>query len=112
MKADFEFHRKIVDLTGNVLMQNLTEVLHRTILAGMVHTTQQPRDERVRQDHDPIVHAIRDGNAEEAEAAMKWHLEWHIRCLRFGIRDANVSYADLQLMEDLHRLAQETEKSY
>lgn len=88
VKTDFEFHRKIVELSGNVLMLNLTEVLHRHILTGMVHTTPRKRDHAVsRRLHEAILHAIRDGKADEAEAAMKRHMTNVMNRLQFGIRD-------------------------
>ena len=47
IRLDFQFHRKLIDLTGNELMQNLMEVIHEFVMAGMVHTTPKPRNRAV-----------------------------------------------------------------
>lgn len=76
VRADFRFHQKIVELSGNVLMRNLIEVLHGYIMAGMVHTTPQPRNRpRSRAIHAAILEAIRKGDSDAAEQAMKRHMD-------------------------------------
>ena len=76
IQIDFQFHRAIVKLSGNVLMENLIEVLHEYIIAGMECTTPHPRDRHwSRPLHAAILKAIGDGDASAAEKAMKRHME-------------------------------------
>jgi GntR family transcriptional repressor for pyruvate dehydrogenase complex len=76
VRVDFQFHRRIVALSGNVLLQNLIEVIHEYVMAGMVHTTPKPRDHRwSRPLHAAILKAIRDGDGDAAEKAMKRHMD-------------------------------------
>jgi GntR family transcriptional repressor for pyruvate dehydrogenase complex len=75
IEVDFQFHRKIVELTGNELMQNIMQVIHEFVMAGMVHTTSNPRNRaKSRQLHGAILNAIRAGDADAAEEAMKVHM--------------------------------------
>lgn len=75
IRLDFQFHRKIVDIVGNDVMSNVMEVIHDFVMAGMVHTTPNPRNRaRSRKLHGTILDAIRTGDADAAEAAMKFHM--------------------------------------
>ena len=113
LKTDFAFHRKIVGLTGNILMQNVMEVLQPFVVAGMVHTTPQPRDYgHSRRHHEQILNAIRDGNADEAEAAMKRHMVLQLCRLPLNVRDiASADRGDMKIIEQLYKQAHESEKS-
>ena len=42
LRLDLQFHRKLIDITGNEVMQNLMEVIHEFVIAGMMHTTPKP----------------------------------------------------------------------
>ena len=75
VRADFRFHRKIVELSGNPLLTNLIEVIHEYIMAGMVRTTPKPRDRSwSRPLHGAILKAIRAGDPDAAEKAMQRHM--------------------------------------
>lgn len=75
IRADFRFHRRIVELGGNTLLTNLIEVIHEYIMAGMVRTTPKPRDHSwSRPLHSAILKAIRAGDPDAAEKAMKRHM--------------------------------------
>jgi GntR family transcriptional repressor for pyruvate dehydrogenase complex len=75
VRIDFQFHRKIVELSGNVLLANVIEVIHEHILAGMVETTPKPRDRSwSRPLHTAILRAIRAGDGAAAEKAMQRHM--------------------------------------
>src|SRR5271154_3029375 len=75
IRADFAFHRKIVEITGNELMRNIMQVIHEFVMAGMVHTTPRPRNrDRSQKLHGAIVDAIRAHDSEAAEKAMKFHM--------------------------------------
>ena len=76
IRLDFQFHRKLIDLTCNELMQNLMEVIHEFVMAGMVHTTPKPRNRAVsRRFHRAILDAIRAADPQAAEAAMRAHMD-------------------------------------
>lgn len=76
IRCDFQFHRKLIDMTGNELMQNLMEVIHQFVMAGMVHTTPNPRNRAVsRRFHRDILDAIRAADPQAAEAAMRAHMD-------------------------------------
>jgi len=75
IQADFAFHRKIVAITGNELMQNIMQVIHEFVMAGMVHTTPSPRNHANSQRlHGSILKAICAHDPAAAETAMKVHM--------------------------------------
>ncbi|MBY0521948.1 MAG: FadR family transcriptional regulator [Gemmataceae bacterium] len=75
IEFDFRFHRKIVAITGNEMMENIMHVIHEFVMAGMIHTTPNPRNRRNSKAlHGAILDAIRSGDAEAAEKAMKAHM--------------------------------------
>jgi DNA-binding FadR family transcriptional regulator len=83
IRIDFQFHRKLIDLTGNELMQNLMEVIYEFVMAGMVHTTPNPRNRALsRRFHRAILDAIRAGDPEAAEEAMRAHMQGVVRRLQ------------------------------
>jgi GntR family transcriptional repressor for pyruvate dehydrogenase complex len=83
IQADFALHRKLVDITGNDLMRNIMQVIHEFVMAGMVHTTPKPRNRsNSRSLHGSIVEAIRAGDPDAAEEAMKIHMATVTRELR------------------------------
>ena len=76
VQTDFEFHRKIAACTGNQLLENALSVVQEFVLAGMVQTTPNPRNHNNSQRlHRRIFDAIRDHNLDEAEEAMKSHMD-------------------------------------
>jgi GntR family transcriptional repressor for pyruvate dehydrogenase complex len=92
MQLDFQFHRKIMALTGNPLMGSVLEVVQEFVLAAMVKTTPQPRDrEQSHRRHLSIVRAIRSGDPDAAEKAMEAHME-----------------RTLSLLEEMERQKQQT----
>src|SRR5262249_51724835 len=83
VRIDFRFHRKLIDIAGNEVMQNLMEVIHAFVMAGMVHTTPKPRDRGwSRGLHQAILDAVRSANPEAAEEAMRAHMEAVVRRLK------------------------------
>ena len=44
LELDFQFHRKVLEVAGNPLMQNLMEVIYEFVLTQMARTTPSPRD--------------------------------------------------------------------
>ena len=80
-EADFAFHRAIAAASGNGLLFDTLEQLAERVKGGMNVTlsltreASEQRRERVLDEHDRIVHAIRVGDAESAAIAMRYHLD-------------------------------------
>jgi GntR family transcriptional repressor for pyruvate dehydrogenase complex len=75
IRADFQFHRKIVEITGNEMMRNIMQVIHEFVMAGMVHTTPKPRNRsRSRLLHGAILDALQAHDPDRAEREMKAHM--------------------------------------
>jgi GntR family transcriptional repressor for pyruvate dehydrogenase complex len=82
MQLDFQFHRRLMAITGNPLMCSVLEVIQEFILAAMVQTTPKPRDRvQSHRRHLAIVEAIRAGDPDAAEIAMQNHMEHTVRML-------------------------------
>ncbi|MES2791966.1 MAG: FadR/GntR family transcriptional regulator [Planctomycetota bacterium] len=76
LEIDFRFHRKLVDIAGNELMQNVMEVIYEFVLAQMARTTPLPRDNDLgHRLHNEIVEAIRQRDPDAAERAMRTHMQ-------------------------------------
>jgi GntR family transcriptional regulator, transcriptional repressor for pyruvate dehydrogenase complex len=87
IRIDFQFHRKLIDIAGNEVMQNMMEVIHAFVMAGMVHTTPQPRDRTwSRPLHRGILDAVRSANPEAAEEAMRAHMEAVVGRLKAAVK--------------------------
>jgi len=85
LRLDLQFHRKLIDIAGNEVMQNLMEVIHDFVMAGMQHTTPKPRDRNwSRPLHRAILDAVRSANPDAAEAAMRAHMESVVRRLKIA----------------------------
>lgn len=75
LDLDFRFHKKLVEASGNPLMQNLMEVLCEFVIAQMAQTTPTPVDNELgRTLHRQIVSAVRQRDADAAERAMRQHM--------------------------------------
>jgi GntR family transcriptional repressor for pyruvate dehydrogenase complex len=75
LEIDFRFHRKLIDMSGNVLMKNLLEVIFEFVLAQMVRTTPSPRENQLgRKLHQEIVAAVKARDPNAAEQAMRLHM--------------------------------------
>jgi GntR family transcriptional repressor for pyruvate dehydrogenase complex len=82
MQLDFQFHRRLMAITGNPLLSSVLEVVQEFVLAAMVRTTPQPRDRtQSHRRHQAIVRAIRTGNPDVAEKAMQDHMDRTVRLL-------------------------------
>jgi len=76
IEFDFEFHRKLVEITGNELMVNVMQVVRDFVIAAMVHTTPKPRErEETSRFHLDILEGIRVGDPDAAEEAMQRHMD-------------------------------------
>ena len=76
IRADFAFHQKLIEISGNELMLNVIRVLQEFFLAAMAQTTRRPRDRDVsRPLHLAILEAVRVRSPEAAEKAMEAHME-------------------------------------
>lgn len=80
-EADFAFHRAIAAASGNGLLFETLEQLGERVKGGMNVTlsltreASEQRRDRVLDEHDRIVHAIRVGDADSAAIAMRYHLD-------------------------------------
>ena len=76
LELDFQFHRKLLEVAGNPLMQNLMEVIYEFVLTQMVRTTPSQRDNRLgRRLHKAIMTAVRNRDPEAAAKAMQQHMQ-------------------------------------
>ena len=83
LRFDLQFHRKLIDITGNEVIRNLMEVIHEFVRASMMHTTPKPRDRNwSRPLHRAILDAVRSANPDAAEEAMRAHMEAVVRRLK------------------------------
>lgn len=86
LQLDFCFHRKLIEIAANPLMQNMIEVIYEFVLAQMVRTTPSPRENELgRKLHRKILAAIVDHDAEAAERAMREHMEVILLRLKRGV---------------------------
>ena len=76
LQIDFRFHRKLIEIAANPLMQNLMEVIYEFVLAQMVRTTPSQKDNELgRKLHKAILRAIRQRDSDAAELAMRRHMQ-------------------------------------
>ncbi len=76
LEIDFRFHRKLLAIADNKLMQNLMEVIYEFVMAQMVRTTPTQKDNQLgRRLHKAIVKAIGEHDPDAAEAAMRKHMQ-------------------------------------
>ncbi|MES2632161.1 MAG: FadR/GntR family transcriptional regulator [Pseudomonadota bacterium] len=80
-EADFAFHHAIAVASGNGLLVEAIDQLKDRVVGGMNVTlsltreASEKRRDRVLDEHDRIVHAIRVGDSESAAIAMRYHLD-------------------------------------
>jgi GntR family transcriptional repressor for pyruvate dehydrogenase complex len=76
LEIDFRFHRKLLSIADNKLMQNLMEVIYEFVLAQMARTTPSQKDNQLgRRLHSAILKAIRENDPDAAESAMRKHMQ-------------------------------------
>lgn len=76
LELDFQFHRKLIDIAGNPLMQNMIEVIYEFVLTQMVRTTPSQRENALgRELHKAILQAVREHNPDAAADAMQQHMQ-------------------------------------
>lgn len=80
--VDFQFHRKIAEMSGNPLIRQVMEVVHDYVIEAMARAASEPRNAaRIALLHRPILAAIEARDPDAAEQAMRAHLERHARRL-------------------------------
>jgi len=83
VRLDFQFHLKIVEISGNQLMHSALGIIQEFIMTTMVKTTPNPRDyDASRKYHLQVVDAIRSGNPDVAEKAARDHMDLSERSLK------------------------------
>jgi GntR family transcriptional repressor for pyruvate dehydrogenase complex len=76
LEIDFRFHRKLIEIAGNVLMQNLMEVIYEFVLTQMVRTTPTQRENQLGSNlHKAVLKAVREHDPDAAELAMPEHMQ-------------------------------------
>ncbi|HEY1068221.1 MAG TPA: FadR/GntR family transcriptional regulator [Pirellulales bacterium] len=76
LEIDFQFHRKLIEIARNPLMQNMMEVIYEFVLAQMARTTPSQNENQLgRQLHHDIVAAVKSHDANAAERAMRVHMQ-------------------------------------
>ncbi len=76
LEIDFRFHRKLLSIAGNKLMQILMEVIYEFVLAQMARKTPSQKENQLgRRLHNAILKAIRDHDPDAAESAMRKHMQ-------------------------------------
>jgi GntR family transcriptional repressor for pyruvate dehydrogenase complex len=74
-EADIEFHRSVIAATGNRALGRMTEPIHRALATARRPLARpQVRLERSIPEHQRILAAIADSDADAARAAMRDHL--------------------------------------
>src|SRR3954467_6228576 len=74
-QADIAFHRALIDATGNRALGSLTEPIHRALIAARRPLARPDvRLERSLPEHQRILAAVAQANAEAAREAMREHL--------------------------------------
>jgi DNA-binding FadR family transcriptional regulator len=69
---DLAFHRAIVAAGGNLLMAQLSDLLHTALAAArQVHTRNVRRNRRSLRQHQAVLDAITSHDAEQAAALMR-----------------------------------------
>lgn len=83
MQIDLRFHLRIIDITGNELMRGILTVLREFIFEGIFRTTPVPFPQMIsRRCHMAIVNALRNHDADAAEAAIHDHMHLLTRRLQ------------------------------
>ncbi len=81
MEADYAFHRSIASASGNVLLAETLDQLSDRFKSGMhitlslTRAASASRRERVLDEHERIVRAIRVSDADSAAIAMRYHID-------------------------------------
>jgi len=77
IQADYEFHRKLLEVGGNSALQAFSELLENFFRQLEAHPGTIEESERSAQEHMLIVEALQAGNLELARGMMRRHLTWH-----------------------------------
>lgn len=73
-EADLDFHRAVVQASGNLMLGQIVEPVHRALIE--TRPPRSPTDyERLQEEHRRIVAAIEAGDPAEAGAAMRAHVD-------------------------------------
>lgn len=76
LELDFRFHRKLIAIAGNPLMQTMIEVIYEFVLTQMARTTPSQRDNALgRKLHKEILRAIREHDPDAAANSMQQHMQ-------------------------------------
>jgi DNA-binding FadR family transcriptional regulator len=77
MRADFAFHRKLFEISGNQLLVALVDLLQQWTITGMLQSMPKPRDHKSsRRLHSAIVKGVANADPDAAENAMRTHMRF------------------------------------
>jgi DNA-binding GntR family transcriptional regulator len=75
VEADFAFHLVIVEASGNWLLKQFWERMRLATTTFLTVSKSHHSLEEIVERHTPVLEALRAGNPEEAESAMRRHIE-------------------------------------
>jgi GntR family transcriptional regulator, transcriptional repressor for pyruvate dehydrogenase complex len=98
MQVDLKLHLRMVEICGNPLMRSALEILQEFILEGMRRTRPQPQQWPLsKRIHKAMIDAIRNGDANAAETAIREHMRLLIRRLhRLGPSSGKTAHHKIQ----------------
>jgi DNA-binding FadR family transcriptional regulator len=81
-RVDLRFHRKLVDIAGNEMVQNVMDVVQEFVMASIIEGAPGQRDPAVTQrGHRAVLKALRARDPDAAEKAMRVHMDSVLRAL-------------------------------
>lgn len=80
--ADFAFHARLAAITGNRVLQAVTQLIHDQAHSAMIPGPIQQRLKTISAQHRDIVKALRTRNPQQAESAMTAHIDNVISMVR------------------------------
>lgn len=82
-RNDLRFHRRLVEIAGNPLVQNVMEVVQEFVMASIMECCPRRRDPSLTQrGHRAVLKALRARDPDAAEKAMRAHMDQVLRSLQ------------------------------
>jgi GntR family transcriptional regulator, transcriptional repressor for pyruvate dehydrogenase complex len=99
IEADLLFHRTILQISGNRILERLFQVIHRSMLNMMILTSQLVDRDHTLEFHQAILKAIERRDPADAER----HMREHLIDARLLLQQAQQARADEQLRMSIRR---------
>lgn len=87
VEADLAFHRRVAELAGNEPLLRALETLAGHVTPLKVYTRDQNAAATTRAQHRAVAEAIRTGDGDAAERAMRAHVAWFAELLAERVGD-------------------------